>query len=735
MGDSKAEGSTEAAVQAYRHGFAPVPIRAGDKVPYAQAWPQLMWESEEQVRSAFSNWANDGVTNIGLILGVNGLVDVDLDHPLAMELAEILLPKTPMMSGRRGRPKSHYWYKVEDELPAYRKYILPDLVNPPKGEKASRVAVELRSSFRSHQTVIPPSVHPTGEAYEWVGEPWGGEKGPAIVEGRYLARTVAFIGLLAPLLEKWPQSGSRHEAYLALAGGLLRYGETVHPFWEKNLPLLIQVIAAVTHDEDGASTRIGEVVPTTIRRLREEREGSGAYVIGFGKLAEIIGNEHAELVKRRKGDIEALTNSGPEPIRREATFVQHTEDGAEVVIRPDGVVSALPPEIRNPMEERVSSWDRVDMEPYILGQVVMPEPIVLVRSDGKGLMYPGRLNMLYGLSEGGKSWVALLTCQQEMSKGGRVMYIDFEDSPEGTWHRLKLIGVGAEDVTSFAYVHPEDPISDMMRGRFSQGPDEEHKARSSRFRVLLESYDPTLIVVDGMTTLYNSHGLDTNAAGDTDVIGSWLKSLARNGRTTALVIDHTGKSSVKGDAPIGAHHKIAMIQGTALQVVPKEQPMPGALGRIELIVHKDRPGAVRVNSGPPRGTSRIQTAAFVFIDSTTPGMTRLSIDPPNPNDLDTLDDEEVNGRAIEKAESQRRKAEYAREVRQMRDSVMLAYGGEDGKSFSAKELHEVLSLEWVNSQWSPLLEEVVKQLADEGQIVKTGGRGNARYEFHLDEEA
>src|SRR5699024_12194832 len=61
------------------------------------------------------------------------------------------------------------------------------------------------------------------------------------------------------------------------------------------------------------------------------------------------------------------------------------------------------------------------------------------------------------------------------------------------------------------------------------------------FMSLLDAFDPTLIVVDGMTVLYGLHGHDTNEATATDVITSWLKSLCRGGRTTTIVIDHTGK--------------------------------------------------------------------------------------------------------------------------------------------------------------------------------------------------
>jgi KaiC/GvpD/RAD55 family RecA-like ATPase len=515
--------------------------------------------------------------------------------------------------------------------------------------------------------------------------------------------------MLAVLLERWPEEGGRHDAYLALVGGLLRHGDGVHPYWERNASSVIRVLASLTHDEDGPEVRVQETVPSTLSRLRSGAttpDGTSARVAGFGRLAEIIGPEHAEAVRRMKREIEALADHLPEPpIRRQGS----SPFGVSPVAEDDTFVSGLPPEVRNPLEERESTWDRVDMEPYILGQVTMPSPTVLTRTDERGLLYPGRVNSLFGLSESGKSWIAYLACVQELAKGERVLFLDLEDSPEGVWDRLQRLGVGADDMGSFAYVRPEEPLAAMLRGRFSQSPDERTEARSARFRALLDSFDPTLAVVDGMTTLYNSHGLDTNAAADTDVISSWLRSLARNGRTTVLVIDHTGKGGDRGSSPVGAHHKIAMIQGTALQVVPVQQPMPGHLGEVDLLVYKDRPGAVRVISGPVARSNRTQLAAKAWIDSTQSGVTRIVLEPPpadpgSPGDssggpgqgpeqggpeddlIEVSDDPTALDRAHVKQERERERRQRASLVRTLREKITGAAAAEPEQTFSIADL-------------------------------------------------
>lgn len=617
----KTHGNTQAALEAYRRGFVPVPIRDGGKKPYGPSWTHTRWDGEEAIRETFDAHAQDRVTGVGLLLGEpsGGLVDVDLDHPKALRLRDHLLPPSSMATGRAGRPRSHRWYVVKDGLPATRQYRTP----------AREMIVELRST--GAQTVIPPSTWwPSGwkpgdptELYRWEGPAWGGAQGPALIDGRKLAVQVGTLAIGALLLEHWPSKGGRHDAYLALAGGLLRFGEGVHPYWERNLPVLIEALAEGSRDEDGGRARVAEVMGTTLSRLR-----AGGKAIGFPRLAELIGCDPAELVRRWSRDIEALAGFTGVPVKRMDAVVAawgglpDEEDGP--------LSSTLPPEVRNPLEERVSTWGAVDLEPYLTGQVVMPEPSVLIREDGRGLFYPGRVNSLFGLSEAAKTWLSLYICVQEMAKGNRVVYVDLEDSPEGTIGRLMALGASADDITElFRYVHPEGPLADMERTRYGPVPTEEGRASSSVFWALLDSFDPALIIVDTMVVLYGVHGHDSNDASSTEIITGWLKKIRRNGRTTVIVLDHTGKTGGAGASPIGAHQKVAMVQGTALRLDVVDRPMKGAVGTMRLIVFKDRPGAVREIS--TRASE--QVAGVVTLDSTEPGISRMTIAVPDPDEV------------------------------------------------------------------------------------------------------
>ncbi len=135
-------------------------------------------------------------------------MDVDLDCAEAMVLAPTFLPETQMRHGRRSKPASHYWYILTDALPgATRRYKDMD----------GATLVELRSN--GGQTLVPPSVHPSGEQLVWLERPE-----PARVSGAELTQRVALVAATALVARHWPTNGARHECAMALAGLLARGG-------------------------------------------------------------------------------------------------------------------------------------------------------------------------------------------------------------------------------------------------------------------------------------------------------------------------------------------------------------------------------------------------------------------------------------------------------------------------------------------------------------------------------
>jgi putative DNA primase/helicase len=133
--------------------------------------------------------------NIGVLLGEPSgwLIDVDLDHPLAVELAAQYLPPTILRFGRASKPESHWLYVVTAPV-ATKKHR----------SRSAGMIVELRST--GTQTVFPPSTHESGEAIEFVDP----AAEPAVVSPDELHNAVRSLAdaVLIELGEKpLPQTG------------------------------------------------------------------------------------------------------------------------------------------------------------------------------------------------------------------------------------------------------------------------------------------------------------------------------------------------------------------------------------------------------------------------------------------------------------------------------------------------------------------------------------------------
>jgi hypothetical protein len=322
------------------------------------------------------------------------------------------------------------------------------------------------------------------------------------------------------------------------------------------------------------------------------------------------------------------------------------------------------------------------------------------------------VNSLYGRSESAKSWVAVEACVQEMGKGERVVYVDLEDDPTMAIERLRALGAGDDDIRyRFTYLRPEGPHQDMQRDTWgNERPTEIGRTNAAQFETTLEQVKPGLVIVDGMSVLYGLHGLNTNDVTSTDVITNWLKKVTRNGRTTVIVIDHTSKGAEKGASPIGSQHKISMVQGAAIQVVPVVQPMPGRLGHVELCIGKDRPGRVRKVSSD----HKVQVAADVMIDSRVDGVTTMTIDPPKKMAPGEVEIDATNAKP--KKEPKRSDGDKAY------DSLAEAFENHPGHKLTRRDLHAIVGQGQISES---MMGNQLSALVRDGRIYKVGApRGN-----------
>jgi hypothetical protein len=256
-------------------GWEPLPLKPRKKQP-AIDWKEPITWTPDGLKAQFS-----GDANIGVALGSRsqGLVDIDFDWPEAAQIATELLSGLPSF-GRKSSPASHRVAisgigtgRVLHSLPpgAARKLNL---------ERAS--VLEVRSD--GHQTMFPPSVHPSGELVRWSQDV---AEIPE-VDGQWLTHTCGIIAALALVLHYYPRvPGDRDNICMALAGTLVRAGLN-----DDDAEAYISLIARLASDDEWEA-RKGKVAAS---RLRHE---VGESTWGLPELCERLGITELEDTLRK----------------------------------------------------------------------------------------------------------------------------------------------------------------------------------------------------------------------------------------------------------------------------------------------------------------------------------------------------------------------------------------------------------------------------------------------------
>lgn len=261
------------------------------------------------------------------------------------------------------------------------------------------------------------------------------------------------------------------------------------------------------------------------------------------------------------------------------------------------------------MEEMMgeSSWKPIALSDYYDGLFHEVKANILTRTDGKSLIYAGKVHSIYGESESGKSWVAQIATAEMLRADKKVIYIDFESDPQDIVKRLKALGVSRANLLQyFTYIRPESA----------------RNASDPYWEAILEPESAHLVIIDGVTESLTMWGGETV---DNDSITKWMRqfprTVAHRSGAAVVLIDHITKNSeTRGRFAIGGQAKLATIDGAAYIVEPIEVLSPGRVGSLTIRVTKDRIGDVRASAGMWRKSDRTQEAAVLTIDSTQPQM-------------------------------------------------------------------------------------------------------------------
>jgi hypothetical protein len=254
-----------------QHGFLPVPVGFQSKQPHNPDDPQgRNWQNLRITEVNAPRYFNRTKQNIGVILGGDdGTADVDLDCMEAVSAAPCFLPDTGIKFGRASKPGSHWIYRIAPPVPSKK------FTDPIDRKTLLELRCQDKDGSMGHQTVVPPSVHPSGEQVRF-------EKGvdcvPGAIASSTLLTAVSKTAAAALLARHWPGEGSRHEAFLALAGILNRA--------EWSLVEAIRFHGAIyrvlwSADADMQSCK--REVESTF-----ERRGQGVEITGFQSLSKLI---------------------------------------------------------------------------------------------------------------------------------------------------------------------------------------------------------------------------------------------------------------------------------------------------------------------------------------------------------------------------------------------------------------------------------------------------------------
>lgn len=238
-------------------GWHLVRIAPLSKTPVSAAWQKSSASPEDFARG----------DNVGVALGSRSgdLVDVDLDCPEAVALAPRFLPPTATF-GRASKPQSHWLY----------------LASIPRTRKPANAHIEIRST--GGQTVMPGSIHETGESIEWHDTTTPITRLPPdalIAAWCKLGVAVLLARSLAKLAPSPGQGGGVHDLCLAISGSLKRAG------WP-----LDAVLYLVEHALGPGPAHRLEAVHATYGR--EE----GDPVTGWPTLERLLGHRETAELKR-----------------------------------------------------------------------------------------------------------------------------------------------------------------------------------------------------------------------------------------------------------------------------------------------------------------------------------------------------------------------------------------------------------------------------------------------------
>lgn len=217
-----------------------------------------------------------------------------------------------------------------------------------------------------------------------------------------------------------------------------------------------------------------------------------------------------------------------------------------------------------------------DINAVLDGTFERPRPELMIRTDGMGMMYRGRVHSLAGEPGGGKTWLALYAVKQVLDGGGRCVFLDFEDRIDTAVRRLVQLGCGGHAILDgLTYTNPTLAI----------------KGGGLPINIVDASVGADLVVIDSMGEALAHSDLNQNDDGE---VRDWMANTARrlaNAGACVLILDHVSKDADnRGRWAIGSQRKLAAIDGIAYVASTITAASHSQAGHVIVKCSKDRLG-------------------------------------------------------------------------------------------------------------------------------------------------
>jgi hypothetical protein len=350
-------------------GWSTMPLHYKAKTPVTERWSTL-------TQAELDAHAVNGAQNIAVRLGAlsGNLVDVDSDTHEARVIAARIMPATESLFGRKSSQGAHRLY-ITDKAPGTK------ACNDPTAKDRDTKAriIELRGT--GGYTMMPGSVHPSGEAVVWERN---GK--PARCAYDLLWQRTQQVAAYA-LLASWWNRGVRDDLCATTIGILLRLD-----FTDSEIATVLQAIGAAADDE-----KINERITEKVGRLREALK-NGRPVFGYVKLAELTADKKvADAVRKWLGGkedaVEVLV--GPE-----AALVKFEAVPYEVPVIVTGYLIEEAGAIVGPGGEGKSTLALYESVRLALGgrlydrEIVRPGPTLVITAEDRGRVVTSRLQKI-----------------------------------------------------------------------------------------------------------------------------------------------------------------------------------------------------------------------------------------------------------------------------------------------------------------------------------------------------